>query len=77
MSIERVEYCNNFSSDTHILLNRTDEYEFYETGQALQSDLLGSKSDIMFISSVIIDQRINSSHIACICRKSWQEPHFF
>lgn len=59
MSIERVEYCNNFSSDTHILLNRTDEYEFYETGQALQSDLLGSKSDIMFISSVIIDQRIN------------------
>lgn len=35
MSIEAVEYCNNSSSDTHILLNRTDEYEFYETGRTL------------------------------------------
>lgn len=35
MSIEMVDYFNDSSSDTHILLNKTDEYEFYETGQAL------------------------------------------
>lgn len=35
ISIEAVEDCNNSSRDTHILLNRTDEYEFCGAGQTV------------------------------------------
>lgn len=30
-----IGYCNDFSSDTYSLLNKTDEYELNEKSQAL------------------------------------------